>query len=196
MSSTARLQSARYKAVLQVILAHEGGFVNDVSDPGGATNKGVSLRWLRAVGDLDGDGFLDGDLDHDGDVDIQDIRTITDEVAGLFYFEHWWEKRRYDLLPKPVGEKVFDMAVNMGSRQAEKLLQRAANKLLPTTQKLGEDGVAGPNTREAVGRLDPRALTDALCDVQAAFYLSLIRERPQFKKFQRGWLSRARTYHS
>jgi lysozyme family protein len=196
MSSALRLNSARYKAVLKVVLDHEGGFVNDVSDPGGATNKGVSLRWLRSVGDLDGDGFLDGDLNRDGYVDIKDIRMITEEMAGRFYFEHWWEKRRYDLLPKPVGEKVFDMAVNMGSKQAEKLLQRAANTLLPAHQRLEEDGVAGPDTRRLVATLDPRALTNAMCDAQAAFYLSLIRQRPAFNKYRGGWLSRARTYHS
>ena len=57
-----------FSKAITVILKHEGGFSNHSSDPGGATNYGISLRWLKSEG-------LYGDLDDDGDVDIDDINT-------------------------------------------------------------------------------------------------------------------------
>jgi len=49
------------EAFLWVVHA-EGGFVNHPDDPGGATNRGVSLRAVQ-FRDKDGDGELDFDLD-------------------------------------------------------------------------------------------------------------------------------------
>ena len=37
-----------FNDAIPTVLRHEGGFENDVNDPGGATNFGVSLRWLKA----------------------------------------------------------------------------------------------------------------------------------------------------
>ena len=44
---------ASFEAAIPTILRHEGGFSNDPQDVGGATNFGVSLRWLKAQGLLE-----------------------------------------------------------------------------------------------------------------------------------------------
>lgn len=54
------------------ILSHEGGFVNDPLDRGGATNKGVTIATWRQVG---------YDKDGDGDIDVDDLKKITDNDA-------------------------------------------------------------------------------------------------------------------
>lgn len=56
---------SNFDTAIITVLRHEGLFVNDSDDAGGATHYGVSLRWLKSIGDLDNDGFVDGDLDHD-----------------------------------------------------------------------------------------------------------------------------------
>ena len=171
-----------FNKAVAVILAHEGGFSNHGADPGGATNYGISLRWLKSQG-------LYGDLDDDGDVDIDDILAVDLCHATRIYREKFWQKNHYDrVIDCGVATKVFDMSVNMGPQQAHKLLQRALNGL---GERLHVDGVIGPITLTAANTSDPDGLLDALRDEQRRFYLSLIKHRPALAVFQKGWLKRA-----
>lgn len=173
-----------FLAALETVLRHEGGFVDAPTDPGGATNFGISLRWLRGLGDSNGDGWLEGDLDHDGDVDADDIRKLTRDEAVALYRTQWWERYGYaQIADKAIATKVFDLAVNMGAGQAHKLLQRA---LRATGKIVQEDGVLGPETRAAVDAYAYRGLLPALRSEAAGFYRGL--NKPEFLY---GWLNRA-----
>lgn len=178
----------RFDRAIRTVLRHEGGFVDHPDDPGGPTNYGISLRWLRALGDLDDNGQLDGDFDIDGDVDVEDIRMMGIERAIGFYREHWWEKFGYASLPLGVGEKVFDLAVNMGDRQAHKLLQRA---LRAAGELVIDDGILGPKTRDALRRASDEVVLAALRSEAAGFYRLLAATRPKLGAFLDGWLRRA-----
>lgn len=179
-----------FRHALDVVLAHEGGFVNDPDDPGGATNFGISLRWLAQAGelDLDGDGLADGDIDLDGDVDVDDIRAMTREDAAFFYRSHWWDRHDYGAFHLTIGTKVFDLSVNMGARQAHKVLQRACRAC---GHHIADDGILGPITRSTVNGIPPQDLIIALREAAAGFYRSLIAARPALGKYERGWLNRA-----
>lgn len=172
------------------VLDHEGGFVNNPNDPGGATNWGVSLRWLKSLGDMDGDGWMDGDLDHDGDVDIDDVRNMTQKEAVRFYFTHFWAKYRYYLIPdQRVATKVFDLTVNMGSRQSHKLLQRATRSL---GHHIADDGIIGPITLRTINQCDINVLLAAQRSEAAGFYRMLIALKPHKRsEYEDGWLRRA-----
>ena len=186
--------SAIFEQGLAVVLAHEGGFVDDPVDPGGATNWGISLRWLKSIGDYDDDGVLDGDLDGDGDVDRDDIFAMTRAQAAEFYRVHFWDRYRYGRIHAPVvAMKVFDLTVNMGSGYkartgAHTLLQRACRA---NDRPLVEDGLLGPKSIRAVNECDPVALLSAVRSEAGGFYRGLIAARPQFEKYRRGWLKRA-----
>lgn len=184
------MQDKTFIQAVETVLAHEGGFVNDPVDPGGATNWGVSLRFMVAVGeiDLDGDGFADFDFDHDGDIDADDVRAMTRDDAIRVYRDHWWNKYGYDALPAGIGAKVFDLAVNMGARQAHKLLQRACRAC---GANVTDDGILGPVTRTVIADTDQWALLTALRSEAAGFYRGLVIAKPQFEKFVAGWLRRA-----
>jgi len=132
------------EAFLWVVHA-EGGFVNHPDDPGGATNRGVSLRAVK-LRDKDGDGHLDFDLDGDGDVDIDDIRLVSEADAKRLYKEDYWSLSgagssfllSCDSLPRRWGIVVFDAAVLQGPRTAVALMQKAVGAK--------PDGVLGPDT--------------------------------------------------
>lgn len=175
---------AEFLAAVSHVLQHEGGFVDAPTDPGGATHFGVSLRWLRGLGDTDGDGWLEGDLDHDGDVDADDIRALTQDQALGLYRTQWWDRYGYgQLADQRLATKIFDLAVNMGAGQAHRLVQRALRAVGKTVR---EDGVMGPETRAAVDAYAYQGLLPALRSEAAGFYRSL--NKPEFVA---GWLNRA-----
>ncbi|WP_299378478.1 glycosyl hydrolase 108 family protein [uncultured Kiloniella sp.] len=184
-----------YNQAISIVLAHEGGFVYDRDDPGGATNYGISLRWLRQVGDLNFDGFKDGDINRDGVVDERDIREMSVDDAKVFYRQLWWDKYAFDDLPPLPAIKVFDLAVNMGPRPAFRILQRAARSCCYV---LEDDGIIGPATRTVIESVcnkntgpDKHALVSAICSEAAGYYRYLIARKPAFSKYKNGWLNRA-----
>jgi lysozyme family protein len=183
---------ADFNVAIPVILRHEGGYVDNKRDPGGATNFGVSLRWLLANGqvDKDHDGILDGDFNHDGIVDARDIATMSVADATAIYKREWWDYFGYgNISSDAVATKVFDMAVNMGGKQAHKLLQRAINRCGNDT--IAVDGVLGNQTLAATNAVDGWRLLSTLRGVQADFYRGLVWNNPRLAEFLNGWLNRA-----
>lgn len=163
-------------------LKHEGGFVNDPADPGGATKYGVSLRWLRAEGI---------DVDGDGDTDIDDITAIDAEDAKEIYHKHWWLRFRYDELYVPeIAAKVFDLSVNMGPSEAHKVVQRASNNC---GYNLSVDGVLGSKSIATVNCVYSIRMMVAIRIEAAKFYERLVENKPELSKFLNGWLNRAAT---
>ena len=66
------MTQSRFDTAFRHLLGEEGGYVNHPADRGGATNWGISLRFLKAEGKIDAnrDGRHDLDLDMDGDMDV------------------------------------------------------------------------------------------------------------------------------
>ena len=178
-----------FNKAIDAVLLHEGGFVDHKADPGGATNFGISLRWLKDQGDLDKDGWLDGDLDHDGDVDAADILAISREDAIKLYRDRFWDPYKYDqIASQMVAGKVFDFTVNMGSKQSHKLLQRACRSC---GFAIVDDGMIGPGTLKAVNAASDVMLLAALRSEAAGFYRMLCATNPERNAFLDGWLTRA-----
>jgi len=198
--------SDRYVAAARDLLHVEGGHVNDPVDQGGETKYGVSLRFLAAEGafDEDGDGKADFDLDFDGDIDGADIRALTIGDAIYLFHRCFWLPLEADTFPAPIGEMLFDQAVNGGAMAARKLLQRAINNcvlLMPASKTpvalLKVDGVIGEKTRNAMravllfNSLAMPALVTAYRDAVRERYRAIVRRFPSQKRFERGWLARA-----
>lgn len=188
-----------FKWALKCVLHHEGGFVDDDADPGGATDYGISLRFLQSVlEDKDNDGFADGDFDRDGDIDIDDIRCMDLRDVEHLYLTKFWKPSKADKIKSClVSVKVFDMSVNMGVRQAWKLVQRAVNVTNKTTGTnaipLLDDGKAGAKTLAAVDLLTNRdfMVLVNMRHEQDKFYERLIAKKPSLAKFRLGWRRRA-----
>lgn len=181
--------SPSFDKAIDTVLEHEGGFVNHRDDPGGATNYGISLRTVLQMveaGDLKAERF---DVDGDGDIDVDDIRALNVEAAEEIYFELWWQRNQYDRIDdQDIATKVFDFAVNMGSRQAHKLLQRACRACGWT---LVDDGLIGPNSIRAINSVRPAVLLAAFKSEAAGFYRALTVKNEAFESFIDGWLIRA-----
>lgn len=182
---------ASLKLALPTIFLHEGRYVNHPSDPGGATNWGISLRFLKTTGDLDKDGWLDGDIDRDGDVDIDDIKKMSEDDAAHLYDLYFWSRYNYaEIEDQLVATKVFDLSINMGSVGSHKCVQRATRAAL-TNMVLAEDGVLGKQSLKTINLANPTKLLSALKSEAAGYYRSIRLKDGNEKDFIKGWLNRA-----
>ncbi|WP_410217568.1 holin-associated N-acetylmuramidase [Paracoccus sp. (in: a-proteobacteria)] len=173
------------------IVAREGGFVNDPDDPGGATNHGVTIGTLRALG---------MDVNKDGRIDVADVRALTRAQAEQVFIEHYFRKPKLAELPEPLQASIFDMYVNAGAN-AVKILQKLITRM---GFRATADGVVGPLTiasaQEAV-QAAPLHLADAYGIARRNYYYSLADQRPASRKFARsktggkgGWITRAEEF--
>jgi lysozyme family protein len=176
---------SRFDYAVDCVLHHEGGYVDHKNDPGGATNFGISLRFLQ------GQNIVDGDFDGDGDVDAADIAAMSREDAKKTYKAAFWIPNKIqDIKSSLIATKVFDMAVNMGGKQAWKLVQRSCTKLGVV---LSADGIAGPKTIAGVNSLmsEDYILLREIRKQQMEFYEGLVSKKPKLAVFALGWYRRA-----
>lgn len=108
--------SEHFTRALNLILDHEGGYVNDPKDPGGETKYGISKRAYPHLS----------------------IRDLTKEQAAAIYRKDYWNKVRGDSIHPAVAIVAFDIAVNMGVSVAIKMLQHAVDER--------QDGIFGDKT--------------------------------------------------
>lgn len=179
------------REIAEEIVAREGGWAKDPDDPGGATNHGVTIGTLRALG---------LDLDRDGRVTESDLRRLTRAQAAEIFVTHYFRKPGLDRLPAALQPSVFDMQVNAGTH-AVRLLQRL---LTDMGFACAADGLVGPRTvaaAEAAAAAAPRHLADAYAVARRNYYYALADARPASRKYARrrdggkgGWILRAESF--
>lgn len=183
----------RWLAVISRLLRTEGGFVNSPNDHGGATNYGLSMRFLAQQAKLTPALIAYMDINHDGQIDLPDIAGMTMQSAASVYYDYFWV-RHASTLPPPLDAAVFDQTVNDGLKAAVILLQLAVNSL-DRTAPLAIDGILGAGTHAAVNGLVVKggavALLDAYRAQAAARYKAIVRADPSQAGFLDGWLNRA-----
>ena len=145
----------------ELMLGHEGGYVNNPSDPGGRTNLGVTQRAWET--------YLNRSV-----TEIE-MRGLTPETVKPFYKLNYWDKIKGDQLPAGVDYAAFDLAVNSGVGRAARYLQQIAGTL--------SDGVIGPKSIEAIKSCDPKQAIEAICDMR----LDFLKPLPTFVTFGKGW---------
>jgi len=174
---------ADFNSFFPTLLKHEGGFVNDPVDPGGATNKGVTLATFKQCAQS-----LLGIAPT-----LDNLRNLTDAQAGTIYKALYWDKVCGDKLePQELANIVFDFQVNAGAN-ASRLLQRVLNSLGAKPQ-LAVDGAIGPGTLAAVASADPQKLYSAYKQGRKDYYNNLVAQRPPLGKFLKGWLARVDSF--
>ncbi len=95
---------SNFEAAVKRVLEMEGGFVDNRHDPGGATNFGISLRYLKRLSPEE------ADVNQDGEVNAKDIVAMTPAKAKVFYRKNWWTKYGYNRIEDAdVAIKVLDM---------------------------------------------------------------------------------------
>lgn len=174
-----------FEKALKQTLKYEGGFVNDSADPGGATNLGISFRFLKSI-----DPSL-ADINNDGDVDVRDIEDMTIEDASPIYKKCFWDTCHCDEIPGNLAFVIFDTAVNMGNGGAGKMIQLVLTYL---NYDITVDSSIGPKTVKAINdackQKEESEVIKRCLLYKINFYKKLAEKRPQMKKFLKGWINR------
>lgn len=174
---------ASFNTFLPVLLRFEGGFVDNPADPGGATNKGVTMQTFRdAAMPLLGVAPT-----------LDNLKGLSDEQAGVIYKKMYWDKARADdIESQDLANIVVDFQVNAGAN-AIRLLQRVLNAA-GATPALAAQGVMDEPTLRAVQSLDQRDLYSRFRQGRIDYYRDLVARRPQLQCFLKGWLNRVNAF--
>lgn len=176
---------ADYNTVIPLTLKYEGGWSNHPNDTGGATMYGVSLAFAQSTNDP---MF---DLDHDGVITANDIKMLTKDIAIAGFKKYFWDKP-YALDACPSDKKafvVFDAAVNNGSGNATKFIQRACRAL---GTELTIDGAYGTKTQAAFMEAPVDDFCKKFMEYREAFFRQIAENRPSQRVFLKGWLNRVK----
>ena len=158
------MAAENYDKCLELILHHEGGYVNHPKDPGGETNLGVTKRVYEEWG---------------GTKDMVDL--LVEDVAPI-YEKNYWGRTKCDDLPSGLDLCVFDFAVNAGPGRAAKYLQQ----IIGTTV----DGGIGPNTLKAVYNYVEEVGVQGIIEEYQSGRQSYYEQLSTFETFGRGWTRR------
>ncbi|HXH54259.1 MAG TPA: glycosyl hydrolase 108 family protein [Gammaproteobacteria bacterium] len=178
-----------FNLAISFVLKHEGGLSNNLADPGGITNYGVSLRFLKALGNNLPPGVI---IDEQPTVDAFDVRNMNIAEARLLYKQDWWDKYQYgNINDQFLANKVFDIAINIGPAEAAKLLQKACSQL---GSSLEVDGMLGSQSFTVINKLNASNLLTEFCKNVTFYYQALVKNNPNLSQFLQGWLNRVNDY--
>jgi lysozyme family protein len=109
--------------------------------------------------------------------------------VGTIYFWTYWQGVRASDLEFPVGEVTANFGVNMGLRQAVKMLQTAIN-VIPAGGACVVDGWIGDKTVAASKLEDSDRMAELIEQEADERYRGIARANPTQRKFLQGWLNR------
>jgi len=179
-----------FETAVNYVIRNEGGLTENPSDPGGVTNFGISLRFLRAIApeSLRKYGIFDNEVDE------QTIRNLTIDQAKNIYRGEFWDHAPFDrIINQEHCNFIFDMAVNMGIAPAIKCVQRACWAVMKKWEQITDDGILGDQTLAAIRQCGFLIMPPIRAE-RGSYYRSLVSNNPQLKEFLRGWYDR--TYNA
>lgn len=165
---------AEFIPAVEFILNNEGGLSDHESDPGGVTNFGISLRFLKSV---------------NPSATREDILALTRDAAIALYKEHFWDNQKYaEINIQNIANYIFDMSVNMGAAVAHKIAQRAVWAWF-RMRVLPDDGVLGSKSLLSINAACNYLMAPMMSE-RASHYRLLVANNPKLECFLEGWLNR------
>jgi lysozyme family protein len=153
----------------EVIAKWEGGYSDHPSDPGGATNYGITIGVLSEW--------------RGRPVSKDEVKALTYSEALRIFRARYWEPLRCSAMPAPIALMTYNTGVNSGIKRGAEFLQECLNK---QGAGLEVDREIGELTLAAVSKADATQLIQDY----AARYESFYRSLGTFPTFGKGWLNR------
>ena len=143
---------------------NEGGYVNHPNDRGGETKYGISSRWYPN----------------------ENIKNLTQERADMILFKDYWKDTNIYQLPDEIADIVLDDSIVQGQPTAIKNLQRALG--------IEDDGIIGPNTLDAVDKVNLKTLKERFIENVKDVEEQYLNNDPTQRVFERGHKNRFNKY--
>jgi lysozyme family protein len=160
----------------QKLLQREGGDKLH-TDSGGLTKYGITTAW---------------GLDED------QITNLTEQEALDLYgdkYNHWASSWQGEGGSQAVGDKMFDVSVNMGRSGANKVMQNTLTNLGYETDVDGgwsDGGQTDTNYKQAISDHGEQAVLQALIKEQNRHYSDIVAGDPEkYGDYAKGWENRA-----
>ena len=160
-----------FEAALAHVLKMEGEWSDDPYDPGGPTNRGITLAVYAAAKNV----TL---TDQNRSALVAELKQIDPAFVTEIYRTRYWAPSRAADMPPALALMHFDAAVNHGVGNAARMLQEAAQVLI--------DGESGPQTMAAILAIPVSEMVERYAEIRRVRYRSL----GHFWRFGRGWLRR------
>lgn len=162
---------AEFRISLEMVLRHEGGFVDNPRDLGGATNHGISARMLSAY--------------MKQPVSVDQMKMMTLDQASHIYRSVFWDAINLSSIKsQALATVVFDLAVLRGTPMIVRNIQEIIN--VPV------DGILGSQTIQAINQfIDPTWLGLKLIEESQLSFANTCVKLSEQIRFLPGWLRRS-----
>lgn len=159
------------------LLKFEGGFVDDPHDPGGMTNKGVTLsvfkEYARPVINVE--------------PSIESLKNLTDEQAAKLYKLLYWDHIQGDLIQfQPLAEIICDAYVNTGCHAITLFYKVMAHH----GSRHSELPIITNSAAYSLVHHDTVKFYDNYKNGRIAYYQNLVMEHAILRRFLHGWINR------
>lgn len=163
---------ADVKKLSPIIAKWEGGYVNDKTDRGGATNMGITIATWKQLG---------YDKNGDGKIDIIDMKLLTPSDFHPVLKQYWNRWQGDNIVNQSIANILVDWVWGSGKWGIVKV-----QELLD----LEADGVVGPKTLKAINDTDQKLLFEKIFAARKKFLNNIVKNNPSQKKFIDGWMNR------
>jgi len=163
------MKKSIFAEALELVLKFEGGYTNNPNDSGGPTNYGITQSVF--------DSFRKerGQLPYS-------VKKITKLEVSAIYFQLYWLKGKCDKMEPEVAIFHFDTCVNLGVRQANKLLQRCIGAK--------DDGLIGDITLQQMKQYQEDEIIIKYIKLRKEFYEKIVLKNSKLNVFLNGWMNR------
>lgn len=173
-------------ATEKIIKHYEGGFkiVDDPDDSGGITYAGITWR------DFENDKFFKDSISYEDFA----AGKMPEELIFTYYYYQYFTEVGAENMPMDISFSIYNAAINIGSRNAVKCMQRAVNTIL-YKQKLLVDGYWGPKSNEIfndkmIGEFRNLQIFYNFHRYWQHRYNAILRANKTQFKYARGWTNR------
>lgn len=162
---------ASWFSYIPILIKWEGGFVNNPSDKGGATNRGVTLTTFRKF--------------YGADKTVNDLKAMTDcQWCGIMR-TYWNNVKADQIQSQSIADLFADWHINAGVN-AIKRVQRMFG--------ITADGIVGKVTLSYLNSPNREAIFYRIRDERENYYLDIVKKDPSQRVFLNGWLRRAHSF--
>lgn len=166
------MESNSFDSALRFVAFWEGGEVDDLNDPGGHTNLGVTQNTLNIARAKRPERGLP-----------KFVSQLNAADARFIYHEFYWLPIQCHRMQPAVALMVFDGCVNQGVTAMSKHLQKAVGASV--------DGIVGSKTLAALEeRIMALGTAEVLRDIAAERALGYAHTGGLLGRFGRGWYRR------